>query len=95
MFKYPTKNNRKQELKIINACIGCHDLTCECNEPAYHTLQIFIKQLKPELNKQQKDQLIKCLGDGGDQDILDKDISEDVGEDLERLFAEDITENDG
>lgn len=83
--------SKQQNLQLINCFVGCHDLTCHCNNPAFHCLSILIKQLKPELKKQEKEQIQKWLG------TTEEDVThtEDFGEDLETLFAEDIGEDDG
>lgn len=93
MFHTPNLSTKGKEKQLINAFVGSHDLLCNCNEPAFHCLQILTKNLAPELSKNNKDQLIQCLGTtttaataGGE---------EDLGiEDLEKLFAEDGTDDD-
>lgn len=72
--------------------MAIHDLKCECNEPAVHSLQILLNQLKPELTSTQKQEIKKCLGTTGDQEDEDGGVT---GEDLERIFAEDTGDNDG
>lgn len=94
MFKYPTKNNKRQELKLMNSFITSHDLTCECNHPAFHVLQVITKQLAKELTTEEKNQIKKCLGDGTDHVTGEEDTTPDIGEDLEKLFEGDFTEED-
>lgn len=89
MFKPPTTNNKKIQLQLINSWIHCHDLTCSCDNPGFHILQIAAQQIGPELKKQEKEQIIKCLGQTSTEDAAggqDSDI--DLG-DLDALFAED------
>lgn len=72
--------------------MAIHDLKCECNEPAVHSLKLLLNQLKQELTPQQKEEIKKCLGSTGDQEEEDGGVT---GEDLERIFAEDTGDNDG
>lgn len=93
MFQQPNYSNRQKQNVLINAFVHSHDLLCLCKEPAYHCLQILAKNLAPSLNEKDKLQIQKCLG----MDTTDKEGGEeDVPglEDLEKLFAEDPTEED-
>ena len=94
MFLTPSRNTKQNQLQLTNAAITCHDLTCSCNNPGFHTLLTLTKQIGPELTEQEKTQLIKCLG------ITTADTArteeEDHGlEDLEELFAEGATDDTG
>ncbi len=80
-------NNKKDQLKFINCVMGIHDLKCECSNPLFHSTNILLKQLAPELQKQEKQQLKKCLGEE-DTTNAEEDIGLTTG-DLEQLFAED------
>lgn len=85
----PTKyTERKLQLQITNGAVCMHDLACNCNEPAYHTLRILSKQLAGELTKQQKKQIQECLGIKDSTTTITED-AEDFGKELEELFAED------
>lgn len=72
--------------------MAIHDLKCECDEPAVHSLKLLLNQLKPELTSTQKEEIKKCLGLTGDQEEEDGGVT---GEDLERIFAEDTGDKDG
>lgn len=87
-----SKISRKDSIKITNAFVAIHDLKCECDEPAVHSLKILLKQLEPELTSQQKQEIKKCLGTTTVQEEEDGGVT---GEDLERIFAEDTGETDG
>lgn len=84
---------RQQENNILNACCGVHDLACGCKDPlkCVATL-IFFKAEPTNFNKEEKKQILKCLGmedtaiDGGDRTTADADIGPG---DLDLLFAED------
>lgn len=89
MFKNPTLSTKKLQLQLINTWIQTHDLTCDCNNPGFHVLQIAAKQIGPELKPQDKQQIIKCLGETSTTDAA-ADTDPDIAlEDLEALFAED------
>lgn len=85
------KSSTKKQL--INTFVGNHDLVCLCKNPAYHSLYILAEQLGKELNPQDKQQIIKCLGE------TTTDAEGDIGidtADLEKLFGEedDLTGED-
>lgn len=48
-----------------------------------------ITQLKPDLTKEQKQEIIKCLGTTDGDHTTEENI-DDFGEDLEKLFEEDV-----
>lgn len=85
-------NNKKDQLKFINACISIHDIGCDCYNPAFHTAKLILQQLAPELKQQEKDQLKQCLGDTTATTTADGDIDIDTG-DLEQLFAQEDGED--
>nr|UHS18286.1 MAG: hypothetical protein [Betatorquevirus sp.] len=87
------KFSRKDQIKFINCLVGVHDLKCECNKPAYHSFEILAKQLAPELTTEEKDHLKKCLGTTT-TDAAVGDHGDDFGDDLETVFADDITEEE-
>lgn len=87
MFKTPSRNIKKLQLDVVNGFIHIHDIACSCNEPGYHTLQIAINQIGKDLTKQQRNQLIKCLGENTTGDAADGDADLQFG-DLDALFAE-------
>lgn len=92
MFKTPKDGNRQRELKIINSFCNNHDLCCDCESPLFHCWEIISKQLKKEITEDQKKQIKKCLGmEEEDGTVAD---TEDIGEDLEKLFDEDFGEED-
>lgn len=83
---------KKQQLQFINTVIGVHDIACDCLNPAYHSLKILTQQIGPELQKQEKEQLQKCLGTPDTTEDKDQD-GFDVG-DLEALFTADTEPED-
>lgn len=99
MYHPVNYNERKIQLQLTNLNVGIHDLICSCQQPAFHTSKILLKQLSGELTKQQKSELKRCLGteedtpqDGGDHAI----VALDFGDDLEKIFQDSATEdNDG
>ncbi|AHA91749.1 hypothetical protein QKL05_gp1 [TTV-like mini virus] len=79
-------STKKQRLQLCNLVTGIHDITCNCYNPLFHSAQIILKQLAPELKKEEKHQLKQCLT----EETTTKE-EEDVGfttGDLEALFAE-------
>ncbi len=92
MLKSPT--TRQQKLQFVNCIVGCHDLMCKCNEPAFHSLRILLDQLKPELSPKNIEQLQKCLGDVPGTAGEGEDGGFGPG-DLEKLFSVDEDEEDG
>lgn len=92
MFSTPQFSQRKLELQLVNNFIGAHDLVCSCNNPGFHSLLILGKQIGPELNQQDKQQIKQCLGsdDTATADTADLDFG-----DLEKLFAEDTEDAAG
>lgn len=91
MFKPATYNEKKIQLELTNILTSCHLLSCECDEPTFHSTKLILQQLSRELTQDQKNQLKKCLGDSTEDNgrVIAED---DFGEDLETLFAEDFTE---
>lgn len=85
-------NNKRQQLQFINCCIGIHDIVCTCSNPLFHSTKILLKQLAPELQKQERIQLQKCLGEETTT-TKEEDPGFDIG-DLENLFGEDAAEDD-
>lgn len=93
MFKTPERSDRRNLLQFVNAIIHSHDMLCDCSDGPFHSLKLLTTQLSPDLSKQQKEEIKKCLGDTtaathGDDDGLD------IG-DLENLFGEDAEDGDG
>lgn len=92
MFQNPNYGHRRLQLEITNTCIQVHGLTCSCNNPGYHLLQILTEQIGKELKPEEKNQLKQCLGDqgttaaGGEEDHIFGD--------LEELFEKDFTDAD-
>ncbi len=87
MLKTPPQHALEKQL--INTFVGNHDLICMCDNPAYHSLQILIKQLKPELKQEEIKQLQLCLGEETTTTAANaEDTGIDIG-DLEKLFGED------
>lgn len=88
-------NKKQNQLQFINCTIGIHDLNCTCNNPGFHVLKILATQIGKELNNTDKNTIKQCLGDTTDQPTTAAG-EDDLGEDLERLFAEDtLEESDG
>lgn len=97
MYHPKTYNERKIQLELTNLAIGNHTLICDCPEQGFHTLKILTKQLAPELTKQQKKEIKKCLGGDEDDTHGDHNGEEeeiDFGEELEKLFNTVDTEED-
>lgn len=93
MFHTPNLTTKGKEKQLVNAFVSCHDLSCNCNEPAFHSLLVLTKTLAPELSEKNKQQLIACLGSTTTAATATEE--EDLGiEDLEKLFAEDGTEEE-
>lgn len=91
MFKPTTYNEKRLQLELTNILTSCHSLSCDCDQPTLHASKLILQQLSPELNKEQKNQLKKCLGDSTEDHGPDTAV-DDFGEDLETLFADDFTE---
>lgn len=89
MYKTPNLTDKGKRRCLINSFVGNHDLLCCCNEPAFHCLKDLITQLKPDLTKEQKQEIIKCLGTTDGDHTTEENI-DDFGEDLEKLFEEDV-----
>lgn len=87
-------NKKSNQLQFINLAIGIHDLNCQCNNPGFHTLKIFTEQIGKELNDTDKKTIQRCLG-GSDHTATEEDTGEDLGEELEKLFALDDAADDG
>lgn len=85
-------NNKKDQLQFINCVIGIHDLCCHCPNPLFHSTKLLLKQLAPELQAPEKQQLQQCLGDAATTKE-DADTGIDFG-DLEKLFGDDEEEED-
>lgn len=92
MFQEIPYNKNQLQNQLVNSIVGSHDLVCGCKNPLYHTTFICLQKLAPELKKQEKNQLKKCLGD---------DTTDDAGAegdlnfgDLDQLFAEDFGDED-
>ncbi len=85
MFKPPTPNQRRDELKFINIICGVHDTLCDCYSPVQHASKILQKHLEQQ----------QCHTDTTTAAVED-DHGLDFGEDLEKLFAQDtdVTEED-
>lgn len=93
-FKHITISQRHKDLNWTNAIVHLHDIQCMCNEPLAHTIDTIFKQ-EPNLPLHQstKDKIKQCLTTG--EDHTTKDVVEEFGDDdLERLFADDDTEED-
>lgn len=85
------KFTKRDQIKFVNCLVGIHDFKCECEKPALHSFKILAQQLGPELTKDEKIEVQKCLG----LTTTEKDDhGEDFGDDLETVFADDITEED-
>lgn len=87
-------NDKKLQLQYINCIVGVHDLLCNCYSPAFHAASILLKQLAPELKKEEKQQLQQCLTEETGT-VEEETTGFDIG-DLEKLFGEEenTTEDD-
>ncbi len=87
---------RSAQNQLLNSIFNNHDLCCGCNEPASHLTFLLINNCNPQkFSPEEKEVIKKWHGDittqGGD---TTEDIGIDAGE-LETLFAEDDTTEDG
>ncbi len=92
MYKPVTYNELKLQKTLTNAIVGCHDLACNCPEPALHSIKLLATQLSKELTSTQKQQIKQCLGDTDTTGTADVPAI-DFGEDLETIFADDAGED--
>ncbi len=87
------KLTKNEQLKLVNLFVGGHDLLCECEKPAVHSLNILLHQLKEELTTEDKEYIKKCLGSTTTEDTAaDAGLT---GEELEKLFSEDGDDETG
>ncbi len=91
MFQTPTLTTKAKQLALVNGFVKDHDYICQCSNPAFHCLLVLTKQLAPELKPEEKQQIKECLTTTTEEPTGDADIP-DIG-DLERIFAEDDTED--
>lgn len=90
----PATLSKCTKRKFVNCIANLHDLTCDCNKPIIHSLQIIIEDLKPNLTTEEKNQLKECLGEDTKEDIIAADGLH-FGDDLEKLFEDDFDVTDG
>ncbi len=94
MFK--TQLNEKQTTQqLINTFCNTHDLVCDCDHQPFHILKLLATKLSTELTPQQKQEIIKCLGDTTTGEEITMVAEDDFGKDLEDLFAVDFGEDTG
>lgn len=94
MFQAPYMTNKGKQTQLINSFVHSHDLLCSCIKPTFHCLQILAQQLAPELKPEEKQQIIQCLSTATTTtDAAGEDQDDFIG-DLEKLFEDDITEED-
>lgn len=91
MFRTPPRNNKALQLQLINSFISSHDIACSCSNPGFHTLLITATKIGKELTKEEKNQIIQCLGDT--TTTPEEEEEPDLG-DLDALFAENGGEDD-
>lgn len=91
MYQTPTRSTRQLNLQLTNAFVTCHDLACQCKNPAYHSLWILTKQLSKELKPEEKEQIKKCLGD--DHITTTEENTGFATADLEEIFGGDEEED--
>ena len=86
---------RRKTLDFTNAVASLHDLTCDCNKPLEHAIDLLVTQ-EPglKLNKETSEKIKKCLTTEAIPGAVDAIDGLEDG-DLEDLFAEDITEDTG
>lgn len=93
MFLTPNLTTKAKQLQLVNGFVQQHDYLCCCKNPTFHCLQILTTQLAPELKESEKQQIQKCLTTT--KETTTAAGEEDLGvEDLEKLFATDLTEDD-
>lgn len=84
-FVEKTPNYKRDNLDMINGYVHIHDLKCNCHTPLQHIINQLIEK-EPELTKC----LTTTTTEDGTAGVLD---TIDAG-DLDRLFADDFTEDD-
>lgn len=88
-------NSTAKDQQLINCMVGQHDLVCGCEEPTAHLAFLLITKAKPtNFTPEEKQQLKKCLDIGEDPTIKEDIDTVDFG-DLEKLFEEDATDQEG
>lgn len=94
MFSTPKFSTKQKENYLINGFVTSHDYLCDCEKPAFHCLNILAKTLGPQLQQQDKQQIIKCLGTTEENAVTTQDADAIGIGDLEKLFTDDFTEDD-
>lgn len=92
----PGYTKRELQLQWTNNIVQLHDLLCKCNKPLEHTIDNILHQ-EPNLRLEQstKNLIEKCLTSGAADSITHEEDADIIGDgDLEKLFAEDFTEDD-
>lgn len=81
-----TENGMKNQ--FLNCIVGLHDLTCCCESPLTHAVNIIFEKAAPtNFTEKEKLQIKKCLGE---EDTKTMATTEDDGfgpGDLDQLFA--------
>ncbi len=93
MYKQKFYNEKSLQLQITNSLIHSHDLACDCNDGIFHSAKLILQQVGKEFTYQQKAELKRCLGDGTVATTTTEE--DDLGGDLEKLFAADAEDPDG
>ncbi len=88
-------SNRSKNNQLINTLINTHDLACGCEDPPSHLTYLLISNCNPtKFNKEELQQIKKWHGDLGTTTTEEDDTGLQEGE-LEELFAEEDTTNEG
>lgn len=94
LLQNPNYTEKQQINQNINAFVGLHDLTCNCDNPLKCiVLQIYNREKTLKFNTQEIQQWLTTTEDHGAVTTGEKE--EIDGEDLEALFAEEDTTNTG
>lgn len=89
-------NSTSIQQQMLNTFVSVHDLTCGCDHPIEHILWTTATKGKPTgFTEEEKSTLKKCLGFGENLTIKEEEETGIEDGDLDRLFAEDDTEDTG
>ncbi len=90
----PVNNGKQAQINWVNSIVHIHDLQCACDDPLEHTISTIFKQEKNlRFNEQEKAFMQKCLTTT-EETTGDKDEDGFGDGDLERIFAQDIGEEE-
>lgn len=94
-YQKSTYGPKGGEQQLMNLIFTAHDLHCSCPDPPSHLTFLLAKNCQPQdFTPEEKSTIKKCLGFGETTDATTEDHGIEEGE-LEKLFAEDIEDNEG